>query len=291
MSKYIILCENPKKLRKIITNTEKYTVSSSLSDDTCDVIFVAKKASVTESDLDMVANMLESKKVVIGTAQKKSGLKNFIYRLFGASHGENCLGIVGIPREYISDIEPAAWMRAIEIIKAAEVKKLPLIELPLSKSELRGRFTGFIGDLYSLFLASQPLKFLFSSGVAFIIDYVLLMVLNKYIKVEVGTMEIAALLAWCTSSLTNFFLNRVFVFKSNAPFWPSFAEYYGLAGAVFVLKTYVLIEILTRVLHINLAIAKLIAEVVFFISNYFIQKLLIFRKKPQKKESPEEATE
>lgn len=291
MSKYIILCNSPKKLKNIISNTEKYTVSNTIADDTCDVIYVSKKASVTESDLDMVANMLESKKIVIGTAQKKSALKNLIYKFFGASHGENCLGVVGIPKEYLSDIKPEAWMRAIEIIKSAEQKKLPLIELPLSKTELRGRFTGFIGDLYSLFCASEPLKFLFSSGVAFIIDYVLLMVLNKYINVAVGTMEIAALLAWCTSSLTNFFLNRVFVFKSNAPFWPSFAEYYGLAGAVFVLKTYVLLEVLTRVLHINLPIAKLIAEVVFFISNYFIQKLLIFRKKPQKKESTAEAAE
>ena len=82
MSKYIILCSSPKKLKNIISNTEKYTVSNTIADDTCDVIYVSKKASVTESDLDMVANMLESKKVVIGTAQKKSALKNLIYRFF-----------------------------------------------------------------------------------------------------------------------------------------------------------------------------------------------------------------
>lgn len=288
MSKFIILCENPKKLKKIVTNTEKYALSDSVSGDECDVIFVAQKASVTESDLDMVASMLESGKIVIGTEQKKSGLKKLFYRFFGASHGENCCGIVGIPRELVSAVEPCSRMRAIDIIKKAEGQKLPLIELPLLKSEIRGRLGHFIGDLFSLFLVSQPLKFLFSSGVAFVIDYILLMLLNKYINVGVGTMEISALIAWCVSSLTNFFLNRVFVFEANTPFWPSFAEYYGLAGVVFVLKTYVLLEVLTRVLHIDLAIAKLIAEVVFFISNYFVQKLLIFRKKPKKTEIGED---
>jgi putative flippase GtrA len=282
MSKYIILCEKPKKLEKIITNTEKYILCDAIPDNSHDVIFVSRSTCITEGDLDMIANMLETKKVIIGTSQKKSGLKKFIYAFFGASHGENCRGIVGIPKEYLSDLEPTSKMRAIRIIKNAEIKKLPLLELPLSKSEIRGKFGNFVGDLSALFLVSEPLKFLFSSGVAFVIDYVLLMLLNNYINIGIGTMEISALIAWCVSSLTNFFLNRMFVFRSNAPFWPSFAEYYGLAGGVFVLKTYVLLEVLTRVLHINLPIAKLIAEVVFFISNYFVQKFFIFKKKKDK---------
>ena len=92
-------------------------------------------------------------------------------------------------------------------------------------------------------------------------------------------MEIAAPAAWIVSSLTNFFLNRNFVFRSNAPLAAALPEYYGLAAVVFVLKTYVILELLTRVLHIPLWIAKLAAEVVFFISNYFIQKKFIFKKK------------
>lgn len=128
----------------------------------------------------------------------------------------------------------------------------------------------------------EKLKYLLSSGVAFVMDYVLLLFFDRILPV--ASLEIGALCAWCVSSLTNFFLNRSFVFSSNVPLRIALPEYYGLAGAVFVLKTYVLLEILTRLAGIPLKYAKLIAEVVFFVSNYFIQKMFIFRQK-QNRES------
>jgi len=293
MSKYLILCNNPKKLGKLVTNKEKYTVTDSVEDDTCDVIFVSKLSNVTEADLDMIANMLETRKVIVGVSQKKSGLKKFIYKFFGASHGENCLGIVGIPREFISKLEITTKIRAISIIKNAETKKLPIIELPLSKSELRRRFTSFIGDLYSLFLESQPLKYIFSSGVAFLIDYTIFLTLDSFLNIGFAKLEICTFTAWIVSSLINFFVNRVFVFRSNAPVGPAFIEYYSLAAVVFFMKT-LLLELFTRVLHIPEEISKLIAEVVFFTSNYFIQKFFIFKKKkdkPKQEENPPATSE
>ena len=125
----------------------------------------------------------------------------------------------------------------------------------------------------------EKLKYLFSSGAAFVIDYVLLLFDSI---LPVASMEIGAFCAWIVSSLTNFFLNRNFVFASDAPLRIALPEYYGLAGAVFVLKTYVLLELLTRFAGIPLKYAKLIAEVVFFISNYIIQKMFIFGKNKNK---------
>ena len=133
--------------------------------------------------------------------------------------------------------------------------------------------------LYRKFMDSQSLKYIFSSCVAFAIDYVLLIVLERSLPISVGTLEIAAAIAWICSSLVNFFINRNFVFRSSAPLRVALPEYYGLAGIVFVLKTYVLLEILARVFHIRIEIAKPIAEVVFFVINYIIQKLFIFKKK------------
>ena len=136
------------------------------------------------------------------------------------------------------------------------------------------------------FMQSQSLKYLFSSCVAFVIDYVLLIILDALLPV--ASLEIGAVIAWICSSLTNFFMNRSFVFRSSAPLRTAFVEYYGLAGIVFVLKTFVLLELLTRVFGIPLKIAKPIAEVIFFVSNYFIQKFFIFRKKSVPSDSPAE---
>ena len=281
MSKFIILSRHKKKLGKLITNREKYTVTDTLTDESCDVIFVANNASVTEEDIDIIANLLDLRKIVIGTTEKKSGLKKFIYKFFGASSGENCCGIVGIPKEYLSSVQLTANMRAIRVIKNVEVEKLPAVEIPLSSSEVRGKFSSFVGDLYSLFLLSQPLKYIFSSGVAFLIDFTVYSILSKYLGFETLKNEICLGIAWIVSSLINFAINRSFVFKSKVHVGKALIEYYSLAGIVFLLKA-VLFELFTRVLHIPDKISKLVAEIVFFTSNYFIQKFFIFRKKKDK---------
>lgn len=132
----------------------------------------------------------------------------------------------------------------------------------------------------TIFLASRSLKYLFSSGLAFLIDYALTLILAAIIPLELS-MEIAMVAAWICSSLTNFFINRNFVFRSDAPLVKAMPEYYGLAGVVFLCKAG-LLELLTRVLRIHLGIAKLGAEILFFVSNYFIQKKLIFGRKRTK---------
>lgn len=133
--------------------------------------------------------------------------------------------------------------------------------------------------LIRYFLESQSLKYLFSSCVAFVIDYVLLLILDAVLPV--ASMEIGAAIAWVCSSLTNFFLNRNFVFKSSTPLRAALPEYYGLATVVFLLKTYVILEFTTRIIGIPLKFAKPIAEVVFFVFNYFIQKKFIFKHKKE----------
>jgi putative flippase GtrA len=122
----------------------------------------------------------------------------------------------------------------------------------------------------------EKFKYLLSSGIAFAIDYLLLMFLDSVLPT--ASLEIGAFLAWIVSSLTNFFLNRNFVFMSQVPLKKALPEYYGLAGIVFVLKTYVVLEFLIRLIGIPLKYSKLIAEVIFFVSNYIVQKLYIFTK-------------
>ena len=141
-----------------------------------------------------------------------------------------------------------------------------------------------MSDIFSLFLVSGPLKFVFSSGVAFLLDITIFSLLDRYLNIGFFKLEICHFTAWCFSSLTNFFINRYFVFKSGTKFWPSFAEYYGLAGIVFVLKTLIL-ELFTKVFFIYPTISKIIAEVTFFTINYFVQKLFIFKKKSSKTEN------
>lgn len=138
-------------------------------------------------------------------------------------------------------------------------------------------FSRLIKTGVNFFLSSDSLKYCVSSAAAFVIDYILTLLLTSVIKSGLA-MEIALAVAWCVSSITNFFVNRSFVFRSNAPLYKALPEYYGLAGVVFILKS-LLLELMTRMLDIPLWLSKPVAEVIFFVSNYLIQKKLIFRKK------------
>ena len=172
----------------------------------------------------------------------------------------------------------------MNMLFAAVEEKIPIEEIPIETVYEDGNSSSHFRPLrdsvriyWNIFLASKSLKYLFSSGLAFIIDYALVLLLDAVIPSALS-MEIAMVAAWICSSLTNFFINRNFVFRSDAPLIQALPEYYGLAGVVFLCKAG-LLELLTRVLHIPLGIAKLGAEILFFVSNYFIQKKLIFGRK------------
>ncbi|MBQ8622858.1 MAG: GtrA family protein [Oscillospiraceae bacterium] len=131
----------------------------------------------------------------------------------------------------------------------------------------------------------QALRYIVSSGIAFIIDYALILLFERLFGGFVLALEAAAIAAWMISSQVNFWINRIWVFRSQKSFMPELGGYYALAAASFSVKTFVLLELMVRVLTIPLAIAKPVAEVVMFAANFIVQKTVIF-KRNTKKENP-----
>ena len=125
---------------------------------------------------------------------------------------------------------------------------------------------------------STGIKYLFSSGVAFVINYVILVALEFILakNLTLGA-EIAMVCAWITSSVINFLVNRYWVFKAQGNVWAEASKYYALAFPVFLIKNFGILEILYRVLGLKMWLAAPIAEAVLFVSNYIIQKKLIFK--------------
>jgi len=134
-------------------------------------------------------------------------------------------------------------------------------------------------DLMIRLYNMTSLRYVVSSGVAFVIDYVLHLALERAFSSFALALEVAAVVAWIFSSQTNFWLNRRWVFRSQKAILPELGGYYTLAGFSFAIKTFVLLELMCRVLQIPLFIAKPIGEVVMFAFNYLVQKKLIFKKK------------
>ncbi len=125
----------------------------------------------------------------------------------------------------------------------------------------------------------QPIRYGISSVIAFVIDYAILLVVEWLLGDFSLAMEVAAVAAFCVSSQVNFHINRRWVFRSEKSMWAEMGGYYALAAVSFTVKTFVLMEVMTRAFLFPTWLAKPIAEVIMFVINFAVQKLLIFRKK------------
>lgn len=135
-------------------------------------------------------------------------------------------------------------------------------------------------SLINKLLSVQAVRYLISSCAAFVADYTVLLVLESVLSPQLTlAMELSAVIAFAISSQINFWINRVWVFKSEKSPLPELGGYYSLALVSFSVKTFVLLEILVRILRLPLIFAKPIAEVTMFAVNFLVQKLVIFKRK------------
>lgn len=169
-------------------------------------------------------------------------------------------------------------------IKITEVKIETIYENDNSSSHFRP-FHDSVRIYKTIFLASTPLKYMASALLAFALNYGIYALLVWLLKPVVAKyLFISTLVAWVISSFVNFSVNRSVVFRKKDGYFAAFAGYYSLAVIVYFVKfgmTYVFVNLL----HISEYIAMPISEVILFVVNYFVQKLLIFGKKKKIKAS------
>lgn len=145
-----------------------------------------------------------------------------------------------------------------------------------------------IRELVKKLVDTQSIRYIISSVIAFIFDYITLLLLERLFKRSGFSlaMECAAILSFAVSSQINFHINRLWVFRSNKNVLAEMGGYYGLAIVSFSVKTFVLLELFVRVIKLPTWLAKPIAETLMFVINYFVQKKIIFRKKEKSQMKP-----
>lgn len=93
--------------------------------------------------------------------------------------------------------------------------------------------------------------------------------------------QIANVLSWICAVIFAYFTNRKYVFKSKVKGKNQIKEITNFFGSrvASLLIDMSLMFILYSIMHINDAICKLITQVVVIVMNYFLAKLIVFRKK------------
>ena len=132
----------------------------------------------------------------------------------------------------------------------------------------------------------EILKFSASSLASFAIDYcmyALLLAITGAAGIA-GSVAVSNIGARLVSGAANYTMNRKLVFKSRTGFAKSAAQYILLAAFILAGNTIVL-SMLTGYLGINVLIAKLITELLFFAISWTVQRYVIFFKENEESDA------
>lgn len=202
-------------------------------------------------------------------------------------------GLRGIPYNFLEEfiaIEGMRYEYEINMLLYCANNKINIKELTIQTVYIENnKASSFnvIKDSFKIYKCifknsglSTTVLFAISAILSFLIDFVLLLILNNLtqtIKNENIALLISVLGARAVSSLFNFLFNRNIVFKSKSNIFKAMFKYYILAVSIVIIN-YLLLNLLTVVLGLNLVISKLFVEAILFINNYIIQKVVIFKK-------------
>lgn len=188
-------------------------------------------------------------------------------RVFGRQYLESLLRVDGDRFEY-----------EMNVILFAKENNIPIIEVPIKTiyhNENKGTHFKVISDSFKIY---QPfLKYGISSISSFSVDIILFSILLKLIGFETYlSITFSTIVARIISSLTNYTLNRHWVFKASSKY--SGAKYFILVIIqMFLSSAYV--SIIAQIWsNGNTTFIKIIVDSILFLISYLIQKHYVFNK-------------
>ena len=124
------------------------------------------------------------------------------------------------------------------------------------------------------------LKFSASSLLAFVVDYVLALILRAVtgpIWSEPVSRNFSIIVARIVSGTVNFTVNRRMVFKGNERLGRAILKYVALAAVILALNLG-LMQLFTT-LGLSFALAKIITEALLFCLSFVVQGKFVFRRR------------
>ena len=151
-------------------------------------------------------------------------------------------------------------------------ERRPVVEVPISTVYLEENTSSHVRPVLDSVRVSVPLLlFAASSLLAFAVDTAALLVVHAL----TGSLLVSVVAARGISSVTNFVTNRRVVFpRSDLPWRAAAVRYFALALALLG-ANYLLMAALTGT-GLPLLAAKVVTEVVLFVSSYAVQHRLVF---------------
>lgn len=191
-------------------------------------------------------------------------------RAFDRSAMESFLTISGDRYEYEINMLLSAVRSGIEIVEE-------WIETVYLNDNESSHFNPFRD---SIKIYACILKFCASSLIAFVIDYVVFLLLSSFtggLGGELGLL-VSTVGARIVSATANFCINRSVVFQGNETLGRSILKYAALAICILA-ANYGLMHLLTLNLGMSRALAKVLVEVVLYAVSFTVQGKVVYRRR------------
>ncbi len=267
----------------------------------------------TPEDIAKVAEKVESAGGLVLGSRKFTGkvpfrsafgnsLTRFVFKVAsGAYVRDTQTGLRAFGKEYLeefSSLKGDRYEYEMTQLMYCAAEKIPMTEVDIETIYENDNETSHFNPIKDsfkiykvIYLNSTFLKFITSSLIAFLIDFLLYLFLTnvvftkeylvespEFLKNLLTSASVSMALAWVVSSFVNFLLNRNWAFRSDKHFGASLIEYYSLAIVSMLIKAFAITPLL-KLIHVPNVLTYLIANVVMYLINYIVQKKFIFKKK------------
>ncbi len=207
-------------------------------------------------------------------------LTRFVFRVSsGAKVYDTQTGLRAFGTRWIQEmleIEGQRYEYEMNVLLYCAKKQIQIREIPIQTVYEDNNSTSHFHPIRdSIKIYGVILKFVSSSLAAFLIDY-LLVLLVRYLTRGIGeslSLLVSVVSARVISSLCNYHLNRRFVFAQGTK--TSIVKYYGVAVALLLLN-YGFLWVCNVALPIPLPVAKILAEVLLYPLSYILQRRFVF---------------
>lgn len=206
-----------------------------------------------------------------------NNLTKFIFRkIFTININDTQTGLRAIPTELMHDLVtqnmPGYELETYMLLRAQEMG-VPMSEVTIATIYENNNQTSHFNPLLdSMKIYCVFFRFMSASLISAAIDFVLFS-LAYFVSAK---LFYSMLIARLISATVNYKINRHLTFKDGHGF-KSFMKYALLASMVFT-GSYCTVNIL-RLLHINIYLSKILAELIIFTINFSIQKHFVFKSK------------
>ena len=131
----------------------------------------------------------------------------------------------------------------------------------------------------SILIYKPVCKFLISSVLSAIIDFVLLMIFQMFFN----NLLLAVICSRSISSIFNFILNKNYVFdkKESKNAIRMAGKYFSLVIIIMIFN-YLILNLLNTIIGIDLVISKIITEIILYSFSFIAQKRVVFKNRKEK---------